>query len=200
MSSIIQQAQQYAGTQLKQARWALGLTGVLSIVFGIVVLVWPSISLYSLVIVFGAFATARGMVGLAAAIRGGRGEARAWLVASSLLSIAVGVIVFLDTGMSALALLYVIGAYAVALGVITVGGAFWLPMKDENKLLMGLTGSAAILFGIVMFIAPGDGALVLLGVIAAFSLVLGIGELSVAIGGPRLVERAATRHVKTATP
>jgi uncharacterized membrane protein HdeD (DUF308 family) len=200
MSSIIQQAQQYAGTQLKQARWALGLTGVLSIVFGIVVLVWPSISLYSLVIVFGAFATARGIVGLAAAIRSGGGEARAWLVVSSLLSIAVGVIVFLDTGMSALALLYVIGAYAVALGVITVGGAFWLPMKDEDKLLMGLTGSAAILFGIVMFIAPGDGALVLLGLIAAFSLVLGIGELSVAIGGPRLVERAATRHVKTATP
>ena len=44
---------------------------------------------------------------------------------------------------------------------------------------MGLTGSAAILFGIVLFIAPGDGALVLLGLIAAFSLVLGIGELAV---------------------
>jgi uncharacterized membrane protein HdeD (DUF308 family) len=200
MSSIIQQAQQYAGTQLKQARWALGLTGVLSIVFGIVVLVWPSISLYSLVLVFGAFATARGIVGLVAAIRSGRGEGQGWLVVSSLVSLAVGVIVLLDTGMSALALLYVIGAYAVALGVITVGGAFWLPMKDEDKLLMGLTGSAAILFGIVMFIAPGDGALVLLGLIAAFSLVLGIGELSVAIGGPRLVERAATRNVKTATP
>ena len=189
MSSIIQ-----------QARWALGLTGVLSIVFGIVVLVWPSISLYSLVLVFGAFATARGIVGLVAAIRSGRGEGQGWLVVSSLVSLAVGVIVLLDTGMSALALLYVIGAYAVALGVITVGGAFWLPMKDEDKLLMGLTGSAAILFGIVMFIAPGDGALVLLGLIAAFSLVLGIGELSVAIGGPRLVERAATRNVKTATP
>ncbi len=200
MSSIIQQAQQYAGKQLKQARWALGLTGALSIVFGIVVLVWPSISLYSLVIVFGAFATARGIVGLVGAIRSGSGEGRAWLVVSSLLSIAVGVIVFLDTGMSALALLYVIGAYAVALGVITVGGAFWLPMKDEDKLLMGLTGSAAILFGIVMFIAPGDGALVLLGLIAAFSLVLGIGELAVAIGGPRLVERAATRDVNPATP
>ena len=202
MSSIIQQAQQYAGTQLKQARWALGLTGALSIVFGIVVLVWPSISLYSLVLVFGAFRDGpQGIVGLVAAIRSGRGEGQGWLVVSSLVSLAVGVIVLLDTGMSALrALLYVIGAYAVALGVITVGGAFWLPMKDEDKLLMGLTGSAAILFGIVMFIAPGDGALVLLGLIAAFSLVLGIGELSVAIGGPRLVERAATRNVKTATP
>ena len=81
-----------------------------------------------------------------------------------------------------------------------MGGAFWLAHEGENKLLIGQTGSAAILFGIVMFIAPGDGALVLLGVIAAFSLVLGIGELSVAIGGPRLVERTATRHVKTATP
>ena len=79
MSSIIQQAQQYAGKQLKQARWALGLTGALSIVFGIVVLVWPSISLYSLVIVFGAFLRPAASSGSSArsaaeAARDGRGS------------------------------------------------------------------------------------------------------------------------------
>src|SRR5262245_39348576 len=54
MSTILQQAEQMAGEQLKKMRWALGLSGALSVLFGIVILVWPSISLYALVIVFGA--------------------------------------------------------------------------------------------------------------------------------------------------
>ena len=58
---------------------------------------------------------------------------RGWLVLSSLAGIAVGVIVFLWTDMSALALLYVIGAYAITLGIIAVGGAFWLPLDARRQ-------------------------------------------------------------------
>ena len=53
---------------------------------------------------------------------------------------------------------------------------------------MILGGLVSILFGIVMFAKPGDGALVTLAVIAAFALVTGITELVYAIGGKRLVE------------
>jgi uncharacterized membrane protein HdeD (DUF308 family) len=41
-----------------------------------------------------------------------------------------------------------------------------------------------------MFAKPGDGALVLLALIAAYALIVGISELVVAIGGKRLFERA----------
>ena len=58
--------------------------------------------------------------------------------------------------MSALALLYVIGAYAVMLGIIAVGGAFWLPLDGRRQRLLGLTGIVSILFGIVMFAKPGE--------------------------------------------
>jgi uncharacterized membrane protein HdeD (DUF308 family) len=67
MSSLFEQAQQMAGTELKKVRWALGISGVLSIALGAVIIIWPGISLYSLVIVFGAFTFARGIVGLATA-------------------------------------------------------------------------------------------------------------------------------------
>jgi uncharacterized membrane protein HdeD (DUF308 family) len=108
--------------------------------------------------------------------------------------------VLLWTDMSALALLYVIGAYAVALGIITIGGAFWLPLDGGDRALLVLGGLASILFGIVMFAKPGDGALVLLALIAAFSLVTGISELVVAIGGKRLVERDIKRAFARAEP
>jgi uncharacterized membrane protein HdeD (DUF308 family) len=196
MHSIISLAEQ----RLTKLRWALGINGVLAIAFGLVILAWPGISLVALTILFGAYSAATGIVGLAAVISGTVKEGRGWLVLSSLLGIAVGIVVLLWTGISALALLYVIGAYAVALGIITVGGAFWLPLDGGDRALLFLTGLVGILFGIVMFARPGDGALVLLALIAAFSLVTGISELVVAIGGKRLIERDLKRAFARAEP
>jgi uncharacterized membrane protein HdeD (DUF308 family) len=176
-------------------RWALGINGVLSIAFGAVILIWPGISLFALTILFGAYATATGIIGLGAVISGTVKEGRGWLVVSSLLGITVGLVALIWTGISALALLYVIGAYAIALGIIMIGGAFYLPIDGTDSALFVLGGLVSILFGIVMFARPGDGALVLLGLIAAFALVSGISSLVAAIGGERLLERGARRFV-----
>jgi uncharacterized membrane protein HdeD (DUF308 family) len=200
MDSILDRAEKLAGSDLKKVRWALGINGVLSLAFGVVILVWPGISLFALVILFGAYSLANGIVGLVAAISGRIKEGRGWLAVSSLASIAVGVLVFVWTDMSALALLYVIGAYAVTLGIIAIGGAFWLPLDGGDRALMALTGLVSILFGIVMFAKPGDGALVLLALIAAFALVRGISELVVAIGWKRLLEYDIKRSVTRAKP
>jgi uncharacterized membrane protein HdeD (DUF308 family) len=87
----------------------------------------------------------------------------------------------------------VIGAYAVALGIIAVIGAFWLPIDGGDTALLILTGLISILFGIVIFARPGAGALVVLALIAAFALINGISELVVAIGGKRLMESGVSR-------
>lgn len=190
MSSLFQQAADAAGGQIKKLRWALGLNGLASVILGIVIIVWPNISLFSLVILFGAYALVRGVFGLAAALMSPIKQGRGWLIVSSLAGIAVGVLVFLRTDMSALALLYVIGAYAIALGIITIGGAFWLPVSGGDSVLLVLAGFLSILFGIVMFAHPGDGALVVLALIAAYALVVGVTELVAAIGGEKLFKRA----------
>jgi uncharacterized membrane protein HdeD (DUF308 family) len=190
MNTILREAQQMTQTAFTKVRWALGLSGALSVALGIAIIVWPNISLYSLVIVFGAFAFARGVIGLVAALSGTAGSGRGWLVVSSLAGIAVGVLTFLWTGMSALALLYVIASYAIVLGIVAIGGAFWLPLDDGDSVLLALAGFISILFGVVMFAKPGAGALVLLALIAAYALTTGIFELVVAIGGKRILSRA----------
>ncbi|HKD32105.1 MAG TPA: HdeD family acid-resistance protein [Gaiellaceae bacterium] len=177
-----------ADTQLTKMRWALGLSGLLSIAVGVVILLWPGISLEALVILFGAYALATGVVGLLYSFSAQANGERGWLIFSSLLGIAVGIMVLVWPNISALALLYVIGAYAVALGILAIVGAFWLPIGGGDTALMILSGLVSILFGIVIFAKPGDGALVTLALIAAFALVNGITELVVAIGGKRLVE------------
>jgi uncharacterized membrane protein HdeD (DUF308 family) len=174
-------------------RWALALNGLLSIAVGVVILVWPGISLFALTILFGAYSLATGVVGLGASLSGAAKGERGWLVVSSLLGIAVGVTVLLWTGISALALLYVIGAYAVALGILAIGGAFYLPIDGADTALMIVNGLVSILFGIVIFARPGAGALVVLALIAAFALITGITEVVLAIGGKRLIESGLSR-------
>jgi uncharacterized membrane protein HdeD (DUF308 family) len=200
MDSLVERAGEMAGNELKRVRWALGINGVLSIAFGVIILVWPGISLYALVILYGAFSLANGIIMLGAAITGSVKEGRGWLALSGVLGIAVGVLVFVWTDMSALALLYVIGAYAVALGIIAVGGGFWLPLNTGDRALLVLTGFVSIVFGIVIFAKPGDGALVLLALIAAFALIRGISELVVAIGWKRLLERDVKRSLERVRP
>ncbi len=201
MDSVVQRVGQMAERDAKRVRWAIGINGVISVAFGAVIIIWPGISLYALTIVFGAFTLANGVVSLGTAISSRMREGRGWLVLMSLAAIAVGVIALVWTDISALSLLYVIGAYAVALGIITVGGAFWLPFLDGgDRALLVLAGSVSILFGIVMFAEPGDGALVLLALIAAFSLVRGLSELVVAIGWKRLMEADLKRAVSRPRP
>jgi len=188
METMLDRAAKMTQTQLTKMRWALGLSGALSVALGVVIVVWPGISLYALTIVFGAYALVTGIIQLGSAISGAEKGERGWLVVTGLLGIAVGVMVLVWTNISALALLYVIGVYAVMLGVIAIGGAFWLPISGGDTALMILWGVLSIVFGIVIFAKPGAGALVTLALIAAFALVIGISELAVAIGGKRLVE------------
>jgi uncharacterized membrane protein HdeD (DUF308 family) len=199
MDSFVERAEKATDKEISRVRWTLGINGILSLAFGVIVIVWPGISLEALTIVFGVYAAIAGVVALSAVLRGYVTQGRGWLVLWGLVSIAVGVVAFVWTDISALALLYLIGSYAISIGIVTIGGAFWLPLDGTDRALLTLSGIVGILFGIVMFAEPGAGALVLLALIAAFALVRGAADLVVAIGGKRLLERDIKRAVQRTT-
>lgn len=124
---------------------------------------------------------------------------RGWMAFAGGLSVVAGLLVLFWPSMGELALLYVIGIYAITLGVITAGGAFRLPVSGADKALLLLSGIVSVLFGIVMFAKPGAGALAVLALIAAYSIVTGVSQIVVAIGGKRLVEADVRRAIDEAT-
>ena len=204
MDTLFDRAAKISRTQVTKMRWALGLHGLASVALGVMILAWPGISVYALTIVFGVYTLATGIVEFSTAFTTEGKEERGWLILMGLLGIGVGVLVLAWPGISALALLYVIGAYAVALGILCVGASFQLPLDGRETTSIVLTGLVSIAFGIVIFAKPGAGALAVLALIAAFALVTGVSELVVAIGGEKLLERKAKRtlspprtHAKT---
>jgi len=199
MEPLLDRATKLARTQVTKLRWALGLHGLASAVVGVIILAWPGVSVYALTIVFGAYTLATGIVEFGTAFTTQAKEVRGWLIARGILGVAVGVLVLAWPGISALALLYVIGAYAVAFGIIVAAASFQLPLEGRDTASLVLLGLASIVFGIVIFAKPGAGALAVLALIAAFALVTGVSELVVALAGEKLLERKAKKTFAPST-
>jgi len=162
----------------------LALRGVVAIVFAIVLLVWPDIGLSAMVTVVGAFAIASGLVsGVAAyALPGGAAtQHRVWLALNSLIGLGVGVAMLVWPDLSATALLYAIAIWAIAEGVTELVAAFALPTSGTRTVLMAISGIVLAGFGVVMFVEPGDGAVALLALVAAFAFVRGTFDVALAI-------------------
>jgi uncharacterized membrane protein HdeD (DUF308 family) len=195
METLFDRASQISRTQVSKFRWAIGLHGFAAVVFGVVILAWPGISVYALTIAFGIWTIVAGFADFGTATGTKQKQERGWLIVRGILGIVVGLIVLAWPSISALALLYAIGIYAMLLGLLFVVASFELPTDGRDTAMLILTGLVAIVFGIVIFAKPGAGALAVLGLIAAFALVTGVSELVVAIGGEKLLERKFKKHL-----
>jgi uncharacterized membrane protein HdeD (DUF308 family) len=107
------------GGALVRNWWIMALRGVASILFGLFTVVAPSISLAALVLVFGAFAFADGVLALVSAVRR-RGVSDRWwvLLLQGLAGVAAGVVTVIWPDLTTLALLYLIVAWALAIGAL----------------------------------------------------------------------------------
>ena len=161
----------------------LALRGAVAIAFALVLLVWPDIGLTAMVAVVGAFAIASGFVSGVAAytLPGAATQQRVWLALHSLVGLAVGTAVLVWPDLSATALLYAIAIWAIAAGVIEVVAAFALPLSGARTVLLAVSGIVLAAFGVVMFVEPGDGAIALLALVAAFALVRGTFDVVLAV-------------------
>jgi uncharacterized membrane protein HdeD (DUF308 family) len=160
---------------LAKCWWVLLLRGIAAIAFGVLAFIWPGLTLVTLVLLYGAFALVDGVLSLVAAFSGGAKPVPTWwLVVVGLIGIAAGVVTFLWPGVTAILLVLFIGAWALVHGIFEIIGAIQLRKEIDNEWMLILGGLLSVLFGAVVLIAPGAGALGLVWVIAAYSIVFGI--------------------------
>jgi len=168
------------------------LRGVVSILFGIAAFVWPGLTVLALTLLYGAFAMADGILSLGAALRGtgDRSIPTWWLVVIGLLGIAAGAVAFLWPGLTAFALVIMIGAWAVTMGVLEIIGAIWLRHEIEDEWLLIAAGILSVLFGAAILLKPGAGALALAWAIGAYAILSGILLVAFSLRLKRVHERA----------
>jgi uncharacterized membrane protein HdeD (DUF308 family) len=90
-----------------------------------------------------------------------------------LVGIAAGVLTLIWPGLTAIALLYLIAAWAIVTVALEIAAAIRLRKVIANEWLLGLSGIASLGFGIVLILFPGAGALTVVIWIGAYALVFG---------------------------
>jgi uncharacterized membrane protein HdeD (DUF308 family) len=178
----------------------VALRGAAAILFGVLALVWPGITVFALVIAFGAYALVDGAFTLAAAFgdqdggptRGGR----AWLVARGVAGILTGIIAAVWPGITALALLWVIAIWAVVTGVFDIVAAVQLRKQMRREWLLALSGAMSVLFGVLLVVWPAAGVLTLVVLIGVAAIAFGVTllMLGLRLRRARPHEPATTGH------
>lgn len=152
--------------------WLLALRGLAAILFGALAFMWPGITLLGLVLLFGGYALANGILSFALAFKSRR---QRWsLIFGGIISIIAALITFFVPGITALGLVLLIAAFAIANGITEIAAAIRLRKVITNEWLLVLAGILSIVFGILLSLMPGAGALVLVFWIGAWMIAIGI--------------------------
>ena len=154
--------------------WLILLRGVCAIIFGLLAITWPGLSLFTLIILYGVFALFDGGLAIGAAIMGDAPAPRWWLALVGVFGIAAGAVTLLWPGITGLVLLFFIAGWAIAAGVFEIIGAIRLRKEIENEWLLITSGVLSVLFGVIILMYPGAGALGLAFGIGMFAVLYGL--------------------------
>lgn len=183
-------------TWLTRNWWIIALRGLAAVIFGVMAVLWPGITLAALILLFGAYAVVEGIFSIIAAVRGRAGAPWWVLLLQGIVSIAAGLVTFFMPGLTALVLLYVIAAWAIVNGVLQIVASARLRRRMRGAWWFALSGVLSIVAGGLMMWAPGAGALALVLWIGAYTIVLGALLIGLAFRfrSFRSDERQVLRH------
>lgn len=159
---------------LAESWWAVGLRGILGILFGLICLLTPGLAVEVFVILFAAYMLVDGVFAIVGGIKAARnGERWGLLILEGIVDLAAGLVAVLWPAITLVALVWLIAIWAVVTGALMLAGAFSLNL-DHGRWWLALGGIASIIFGILLVIEPLIGAVVLTLWIGAYALVFGI--------------------------
>lgn len=161
-------------TQLTRNWWAVALRGVIAILFGVIALAWPGLTLEILVLFFGAYALVDGIFAMIAAFTNRSGHDKWWvLLLEGLVGIAAGIITFFRPGLATLVLVYVISFWAIVTGILEIAAAIQLRKEIRGEWMLALSGIVSLFLGVSLFLFPAAGALTLTWLIGAYAILFG---------------------------
>jgi uncharacterized membrane protein HdeD (DUF308 family) len=160
--------------------WVYAIMGVLSILFGLALIIWPALTVGVFIFLFGIYAVLFGIVSLIDMFRR-MGAHQTWWpqLIIGLVGIGAGIYVFSNPTITALLLIYAIAFWAIAVGLMEIFASF-----ATGKFLLLIVGALTIGFGFILLANPTAGALALALVIGVFSIIQGILLLFHAFSAP----------------
>jgi uncharacterized membrane protein HdeD (DUF308 family) len=168
-------------SELSSNWWALALRGTVAILLGLLAFTMPGITIAALVTLFGLYAFVDGVLAIMAAIRGVREHDRwGWMLLEGITGIFVGVVAFFVPATGAIALVWLVAAWAIVTGVFEIGAAYRLRRLIAGEWMLLVAGFLSVALGFLIAMRPGIGLAVIATWIGAYALISGVALLVLA--------------------
>lgn len=155
--------------------WVALLRGIAAILFGLMALIWPGLTVYALLIVFGAYAVFDGVMAIIVGFQRKSDDDSWWSWAlDGFLSIVIGLMALFWPEATALAFVIWMAAWAVVAGIFRIIAAIRLRKEIEGEWALGLSGLLMVIWGVLMALIPAAGLLSLAWLIGVFALLIGV--------------------------
>ena len=165
--------------------WGVILRGIAAIVFGLIILAWPTITARTLIVAFGIFAVAAGIFAILAGLRTEETRRRWRQLAEGVIAVLAGIVALAWPTITARALLYLIAAWAIVTGIIELAGALRTRLVTMSEWVLLASGAISLIFGILLLVWPRLGVLALVWLIGIYAILYGVLHLVLAFtGGP----------------
>lgn len=181
--------------------WSVVITGIASIVFGLVAIIWPGMTLATLVTLFTIFVIVMGAVWLMESLASVKSDPLWWLgLLFSALAIALGVYAFMNPELTVAVFVILLALFVFAQSLIDFINASYAPKGEKWPWVV--TGLLGIVFGITVIGHPKSASLAFVWVLGVY--LIARGALSIVYAGrakmlaKRLISGGAKKKAKKA--
>jgi uncharacterized membrane protein HdeD (DUF308 family) len=171
--------------------------GLLAVAVGIVSVAWPNVTVGAFVILFAVFAFIAAATDTMRAFSSDKAGPVAGYLLLALLSAAAGVAALVWPGITALALVIWVGAWALTTGIVEAALAFRQGESAGERAGWLLSGLVSIALAVVLFIRPDIGAVSLATVFGLYAIIYGGSAMILSVRA-RKAKSAARRLVGAA--
>ena len=158
----------------------LVLRGVIAVVFGIVAMAWPSLTIDVLVVLFGVWAFLDGLAALGVAFGDTRTVPRWVLIVTGVASLVVAFFAIFSPGIAAEAITWVLGAWLLARGVLEVVVAL-VDRIGSSRWVTLLNALVDVLLGTLLVTNPGGAAVGIAFILGLVAFVWGLAWIALGV-------------------
>lgn len=175
----------------RRAWWVFLVSGIASVVFGVLAFVNPLVALFVLAMFFAAYLLVDGVSNIVGSFQN-RGKDGWWiLLLIGILGTLVGGYALLNPPVSMLAFVYLVAFEALLLGAFLLMLGYKVRKATTREWILYLTGALSLVFGVLVLVNPAAGSVKIVYLIASWAIVVGMFKIAFAFKARNLRERLA---------
>lgn len=163
--------------------WLWVIQALVSVLFGVLAIFWPGLTLVTLVYLLSIFVIVTGVVEVVRALTSVKSRPDTWWMSLivGFLTLGVGMYLARHPGLSLATFILVVGIAFIAWGAVDLIRSFFEAQSASHRVLSFIAGIAGVAVGIFTLLQPTKGGLAFVWVFGLFAFVYGISALIMAI-------------------